>query len=262
MKKMFRKPLCVILTVCLLVGMIPTFSLSASAAVAEVSDMDTFKELMEQDGDVSIKLTDDISKDIFGGYDDYGHGLPVPYFITVGKGEKIIDLNGNDINASLDDFHQSSTMFKIDEGASVVVNDSSGKNSGEIFYNGYIPAYQEEYRIITMNMDAPNQNRDIFEVNGGSLTINGGQITAGRQKEETSWGTEYNKILNGTPVELNSGRVVINGGILTARGMHKVLLFPRFTSAEWDDALAQGKIKAFGILPLIATRSSKPTAAP
>lgn len=26
--------------------------------------------------------------------------------------------------------------------------------------------------------------------------------------------------------------------------MHKVLLFPRFTSAEWDDAYAQGKIKA------------------
>ena len=61
---MFRKPLCVILTICLLVGMIPAFSLSASAAVAEVSDMDTFKELMEQDGDVSIKLTDDVSKDI------------------------------------------------------------------------------------------------------------------------------------------------------------------------------------------------------
>ena len=59
MKNTGEKLAILLLCLALLIGMIPVVSqpVAAAAGITEVSDMETFKALMSQDGDVSIKLT-------------------------------------------------------------------------------------------------------------------------------------------------------------------------------------------------------------
>ena len=245
-------------TLSLILAMLMIFSLftglSISAAeddksaetgvkVIEVSDMTEFISYMESDGNFNLKLTKNLRSEVKQKGNEIDGFQDLPYYITVGTGKKTVDLNGWGIMSTLKNYHETrSAMFNIQEGSEVIIDDSSGTDKGEIFYDGFIPEF-EQYRPSKMNLDTMNQNRDIFSVNGGSLTINGGSIIAGRMKEERYYGHYFNKIMNGTAVELNSGRVVINGGKLTGRGMHEVPFWPRVSIDDIDDAVESGKIK-------------------
>ena len=245
MKRITKKVVGLLLTLCLILTMIPVFSLSASAGVIEVSDMHLFLSYIESNGDCSLRLTKNLRTDVQRKGNEIDGFEAVPYYITVGQGKKVVDLNGWGIMATLKDYRGTATrsaMFNVPEGSEVVINDSSGTDKGEIFYDGYIDEF-EQYRPSKMNMDTFNQNRDIFHVNGGKLTINGGSVIAGRMKEELYFGHNFNKIMNGTAVQLNSGTLVINGGSLTGRGMDNVPFWPVCIQDAIPQAIENGTIK-------------------
>ena len=234
-----------LLSLCMLIGMIPAFSIGASAAdVVEVSSFDDLKTRLESDGDVSLKMTNTISQYVSGGYDEHLNELGVDYVIKVGKGKKTLDLNGYDLYANNNDWDSTITFFQINDGTDLTVNDDNC--TGRITLDGYIPSYDEGYRIMNMGL-AQKQNRDIFEVNGGSLTINGGVFQSGRVKAESYWGTDFNKVLNGTPLEINGGSVVINNGVFTGHGVQDVSLLGWITGTGYwdrlDEAIKNGTLK-------------------
>ena len=245
MRRTSKTFLSLLLSLCMLLSLIPAFSISASATeVIEVSDFDDLKARLESDGDVSLKLTATVSTYVNGGYDEHLNELPVDYVIKVGKGKKVIDLNGYDLYATNNSWDSTITFFRINDGTDLTVNDDNC--TGCINLDGFIPSYDEGYRKMNMGL-AQKQNRDIFEVNGGSLTINGGKFLSGRVKDEVYWGTGYAKVLNGTPLEINGGSVIINNGIFTGHGAQDVSLLGWINGSGSDErineAIENGTLK-------------------
>ena len=302
MKNTGEKLAILLLCLALLIGMIPVVSqpVAAAAGITEVSDMETFKALMSQDGDVSIKLTAHlfeqhgyVKSEIPGGdlplwakigfpwmmaidhelpcyygpngqyvsgpsgknKDDYEYKMP--YWLILGSGSKRIDLQGFSIVVDYPNVYENiSTMFLINEGTSLTINDSTG-DSGYIHYEGYIFDI-EEYDINNFYY-ATNMYRGLFEVSGGSLTINGGTLEAGRSKKQwvtnahtkdeygtTDWYSSYTgnvtKSVNGNAVTVNSGSLTINGGTLLGRGEYRAVINANGGSVR----IAEGRIDARG----------------
>ena len=131
MEKTLRiRALSVLLTLVMLIGLIPVVSTPASAvSYVETHDVDAIKTLLEQDGDISIKLNGDAKKTISSSKDDF--------WCVLGKGDKTLDLNGHEFRISLDDatggsgkYNQVVTMFGVYSGTRFTLNDTSGKNTG------------------------------------------------------------------------------------------------------------------------------------
>ena len=237
MRRTSKSFISLLLCLCLLFSLIPAVSISASAAgVISVNNFDDLKARLEADGDVSLKLTATISQYVSGGYDEHLNELAVDYVIKVGRGKKVLDLNGYDLYANNNSWESTITFFQINDGTDMTVNDDDC--AGRITLDGFIPSYDEGYRKMNMGL-AQKQNRDIFEVNGGSLTINGGIFQSGRVKEESYWGTDYHKILNGTPLEINGGSVVINNGIFTGHGVQDVAILGWITGSGRDERISE-----------------------
>lgn len=196
--------------------------------LVEVNDMESFKAAITADRDYCIKLTKDIS------VSQSTKNTSTDAYFKVGKGHKVIDLNGKDIQVSDNRTGKNFmhlTMFEVGKGAKLEVNDE--ENKGEIFFNGYILA-NSNYEMYSVDI-----NRDIFHVDGGDLTINGGTILGGRSKDEyvyrpdlyysdgrfegearLSDSTYYpRKNINATAIDMTSGSVTINGGQFYGRGI-------------------------------------------
>ncbi len=274
-----KRMLGMLLALCLLLGLCPALPAGAAdAGPMVIYDMETFKRLMTEDGDVSIRLGANlfeqhgwVRSEVPGGelplalkicmpwllgidhkspsyYDPSGERVRMiqstghpsyerPYWLTFGRGNKTVDLAGHEIRVEYPNvFQRESTMFLVGSGSSVTIGDSSG-TAGYIHYDGYIFDV-EDYSVGTYDYAAEMQ-RHIFAVNGGSLTINGGTIEAGRSK--TQWITNAHpyernglvahdmnqyksytgnvtKSVRGNAINLVSGTVKINGGVLLGRG--------------------------------------------
>ncbi len=246
-----------VITAAMVLGMIPAMALPVffSPAKKEVRaagpvythDGDEIRALLESDGDVYIELDGNVhwSTDVMDDrpvvdmpYPDAYHSdiVKKQVWATIGSGEKKIDLNGHSFKVGVDDppYDRKITMlylFEIPAGASMTVDDSSGKNS-EIFFDGYMhsassgPAgtHRANYRNNSV------QYRNVFLVTGGGLTFNGGEIATRKKLQYVSPARPWNSVtgsgiskkisqqINCVGISLMSGNVEINGGIIAGRG--------------------------------------------
>jgi len=256
-----KRTISLLMALLMVIVLFPAISPQVNAVeYVDVSSIDELKKALEMDGDVYIKITENISgvfdadyssttTELLVGNDDGTLSTVLETMTSesndkwavVGPGDKTLDLNGMSVEVKYNEWKdRCSTLIVIPAGSSVTVNDAN--NEGELFYNGYIPGYDAYW---TDDWEAAvTQNRDIFLVDGGSLTVNGGRITAGRSKNEyvtrgtekdwqghfpddgleqflaVLWSGEATKCVNGTAITVNSGSVVINDGIFTGRGLH------------------------------------------
>lgn len=253
---------CLIL-VCTMVAAAPQTAYASDPQVVVTHDVDEIRELLQQDGDISIWLDANAEKQITS-YSDFEDDKWNKQYVwtKIGSGNKTIDLNGYRLYVydqsarslgSLDwlDFRyiQGALLMEIPEGASLTVNDSSG--GGKIWMDAEMPDKSEiEGSDLLME-------RNIFAVTGGNLTVNGGEIHAGRSKEiyaqnATKNDKDYDLIptgslfgvtlydhlygyatwfLSGTAITAESGNVTINGGDIWGRGWDNWTLITRVPGA-------------------------------
>jgi hypothetical protein len=159
--------------------------------------------------------------------------LTPQYVITLGAGDKILELDGHDFTVENPDFcNIDSTLFQVNAGSSFIVKDD--KSEGEIFYDGYILDSVDYDQVKTAT--GGDQQRNLIEVNGGTFTLNGGSLRGGRSKNESGFclgnakkkGTNdaytgsATKYVNSTAIVLKSGEVTINKGIIEGRGYEEI----------------------------------------
>lgn len=266
--KVSKQFLSALLAFVMIVGLIPASTLTVFAVgnVVVTHDVDEIRELLRSDGDVSIKLDADAEKKLtaYSDFENYQTDKWNSQYVwtKIGSGNKTIDLNGHRLYVydqsarslgSLDwlDFRyiQGALLMEIPEGTSLTVNDSSG--GGKILMDAEMPdKSQIEGSGLLME-------RNIFAVTGGNLTVNGGEIHAGRSKEiyaqnATKYDKDYDLIptgslfgvtlydhlygyatwfLSGTAITAESGNVTINGGDIWGRGWDNWTLITRVPGA-------------------------------
>ncbi|WP_316608683.1 hypothetical protein [uncultured Ruminococcus sp.] len=151
----------IILTAVMLFSMIPLTALTATAAETEVAETGaepTFsgvavptdgaglKTLLEADGDIMISLNKDISARI-GEKGDRNADF-VEHWCTLGKGTKVLELNGYDLTLYNDRQESSKAMYmiRVPSGAELVINDN--KNSGTSIITDYFKVVLYQRQII------------------------------------------------------------------------------------------------------------------
>ena len=256
----------IILTAVMLFSMIPLTALTATAAETEVAETGadpTFygvaiptdgaglKTLLEADGDIMISLNKDISARI--GEKGDRNAEYVEYWCTLGKGTKVLRLNGYDIDLYYDrkairvyNYYTSfkvdkeTSMFNVPAGSELVINDS--KNSGTIHFDGML-------KDDAFHLD----QRNLITVNGGKLTVNNGILEAGRSQkvhgrysDGGAWTKEkdFYRQINGTAIVLKSGQATINGGELYGRGYRAPE--GNLNSLEDEDLIRCAAVRATG----------------
>lgn len=168
-----------------------------------------------------------------------GKGSFLRYACTVGKGKKVLNLNGHQLHfyndyVVIDAFNgfgiyslnalNRQCLFEIPDGAALIVNgDAEGSvDSGLIQYHGKL----------LNKCDAIDQ-RDIFEIRGGSLTINSGRYLAGGEVTSYEWQSSIDilpgvyvptdekawYLVGGDAIRAMAGSLTINGGYFEGRGL-------------------------------------------
>ncbi len=240
------KKLLVLLLVAMFIIM-PT-AIFAEEEYQEIAGPQSFKKYLEMDGDITIKLVSNIIHTTTA-------SAAGKYWITLGKGKKILDLNGYSAELNAETGSET-TMIRIPEGSELIVNDSSGNNSGKLFCYGRMETQSRiDDAFFYENSDV--KYRNVVEVDGGVLTVNGGTLEAGRSKQiwiadamdiidwkgqlgsALSWGMLGRAAarrfdgyawqqVNGDCITLNSGYVTINDGVFLGRGFS-------YLNAYFDD---------------------------
>ena len=263
MKKRMRRLISSAAALAAAAAFLPTAQMSASAAgtattytiedesiVHYTNDAEEAKRWLETDGDAIVILTGDTS---FYQYDAKAGSA----WATIGRGEKILDLDSHyfggsiDFESGIDTGGSRFNLFTVPEGAVLKVEDSKG--GGTIHFDGYLRSATE---ILSWNGSVFDVNiyRDIFKVEGGDLIYNGGEIDAGRSKEaylsnarkgEVNKEVHFNAGLltpivellfanwdrydcdarmqvNCLGINMTSGSVTVNGGTVAGRGFSEV----------------------------------------
>ena len=232
-----KKIWAVLLSLVMVLALLPTFA-SAEAEYVEVSTKEEFKEILESNGDKNIIVTRDIIYTCqVNDVDDY--------WITLGRGEKTLNLNGKAVELNAETGVET-TMIRVRSGASLIINDTSGDNSGKLFCYGKMSSPRDDDGIPRYFNDAVKY-RNVLEVDGGTATINGGTLEAGRSKKYwiydgrdiynykyqtdyalqggiLAWtiGVRYDgyawQQVNGDCITVNDGVLMVNDGIFLGRG--------------------------------------------
>lgn len=140
----------------------------------EVNTAEGFKEILESDGDKNILVTGDII------YTCMTNAVG-DYWITLGNGQKTLNLNGKSVELNAE-AGMETTMIRVPVGASLVINDTSGDNSGKLFCYGKMETPRTDMGPRYFN-DAV-KHRNVLELDGGVVTVNGGTLEAGRSKKQ------------------------------------------------------------------------------
>ena len=261
-----KRILSIVLATVLLLGVFTVLPLSAYAEETDVAEVCAEEEIAGTGDDIVIEvynatqlrthleanitdkavklvLMNDISEYVGEAYEgdykgDYypderlnGDGNRVPVWCTVGKGQKIIDLNNHSFYASIyyGGDHSSierknnECLFSIPADTSLTVNGggTSNTDTGSIVYDGTV-LYQ---------CDCIDQ-RDIFHVDGGSLTINSGRFAPSYRNRW--YNNPYYTVqqINGTAITVNKGELTVNGGYFEGRGMSSYTF--KNSSYTWD----------------------------
>lgn len=165
-----------------------------------------------------IRLEDNIQND-----ESFGS----EYTLEV-SGEKHLDLNGCNLEIwnnlwkvetdkvwGCNHYHPPATLFVVKKNASLTIYDTSAKGTGRINYNSDLIRHEE--------CASPHPSRHVIQVkSGGSLTVNGGTIEAGRTISCWNFfsGSYVRQYVSGAAVTAEGGStVVINGGKFISRGL-------------------------------------------
>ena len=187
--KRTHKLLSILLCCAMLLGMLPMTAMATGDSVVVTHDVDQIRELLREDGDVSIKLDGDADKIIVSTHEnrddekEYEEGTifdTKKVWTRIGSGNKTIDLNGHRlyVTETLDQRAGvwKAVMMEIPTGASLTVNDSAG--GGLIWFDAEMYDPDDIYYEGNSGLKI----RDTFYVTGGDLTVNGGEIHAGRAR--------------------------------------------------------------------------------
>ena len=238
-----KRSLSFLLALVMLLSIIPMTALAAAAAAAEaaatgetygVSTGDGLLAMLEKDtlpGDVmTINVNADISYYVttqgVTGIDSF-----LRYACTLGQGKKILNLNGHKLHfyndyvvidacsgysASVINNLNRQCLFEIPSGADLTVNGDAKDSidSGLIQYHGKL----------FEKCDAVDQ-RDIFAIRGGNLTINSGCYLAGGEsvsyklKDQSDFYYKLWYLVGGDAIRAMSGNLTVNGGYFEGRGL-------------------------------------------
>ena len=238
--------------------------LSDTGYVIYVYNADSLRSALQQEGDFGIKVAEDIEFTMPDGYEwSYLSNSTqyYSYWATVAKGKKTLDLNGKRVYITDNQIEHAKyttvthtqaagsytytmeelqpngyvrlgCMFLIPEGADLTV-DGSLPNS-EIMFDAQMPAKDQliDYQVATQ--------RNLFELEGGSLILNGGEYQAGRRKtvyvtsarlKDSDWNNKDGILwpsthftgngeycIGGSVIYAESGDAEIYGGTLISHG--------------------------------------------
>ncbi len=217
------------------IGIVPV---SAEAEYVEVDTAESFKKILESSGDKNIIVTRDIIYTCQ--VNDIGE-----YWITLGQGEKTLNLNGKSIELNAETGVET-TMIRVPGSASLIINDTSVDNSGKLFSYGRMETPRDDdYGPRYFNDGV--KYRNVLEIDGGIVTVNGGTLEAGRSKKQWIYdgrdvydlrhmldytiqfgvlglaiGARYDgyawQQVNGDCITVNNGTLMVNDGIFLGRG--------------------------------------------
>ena len=196
MRRMIQKRLPLLLSLVFLIGAMPLFSVTASAANA--GNETALVKAVNSGGDV--KLTKDIQlTDV----------LRVPSGITV-----TLDLNGKTLNRGLTDCQDLGSVIRVEPGATLTVKDSSNNNSGVITggasWNGGGIC---NHGTLTVEGGTISGNKSLHNTYGGGGGIYNGSYNGSKATLTLKGGViEYNKARNGGGVYNSDGTVIIKKG--------------------------------------------------
>ena len=175
-----------------------------------------------------LQLANNISSNVWDTVDVYG--------------TKTVDLNGFDIYGYLKLIHDDSIftnilelndewrylskdMFCVKQSSNLTFEDSTG-NNGEVFYDSNIPDGDTTFTYETDAYHFFNFGtiRDLFDLDGGCLTINSGIYKAGRKKVQywASKAKNIDAVFYGSIVD-GVGSFTSNGGIYTFNSYNDLL---------------------------------------
>ncbi len=153
---------------------LPSFADNVSSAIT-VTDEATLKASLESENGANIALSSNIEINL-SEYSEYIFSVKADIVLDL-CGHSITVVNSANLSGSCDD----STLFRLLDGASLIINDSSEGKTGSISYLGGIHYYNESEYLPFMNVTS----RDLFFLSSGSsLTVNGGSFTAGNAEKE------------------------------------------------------------------------------
>ena len=234
-----KRTLSFLLALAMLLSVIPMTALTTAAVTADeaaetgetygVSSGEALFAMLEKDTLAGDVMTINVNADI-----NYyvttegvsGDASYLRYACTLGQGKKILNLNGhklhfyNDYSVIVDHYgagsqylsaHNRQCLFEIPTGADLIVN---GKNSESVH------ATVQYHGKLLDKCDAIDQ-RDIFEIRGGNLTVNSGNFIAGGDLTSYTHGsTKTYYLVSGMAIRAISGNLTVNGGYFEGRGVY------------------------------------------
>jgi len=232
-------------------GMVPV---SAEAEYTEVGTVEEFIEVLESNGDRNIIVTRDIIYTCQ--VSDVGE-----YWITLGSGKKTLNLNGKSVELNAETGIET-TMIRVPKGADLTINDTSGDNSGKLFCYGKMTSPRDEDGVIRYLNDAVKY-RNVLQIDGGVVTINGGTLEAGRSKKMWIYdgrdvydlrhlldytiqfgvlglaiGARFDgyawQQVNGDCITINDGSLMVNDGVFLGRGFSHLETFVKENDNDVD----------------------------
>lgn len=229
-------------------------SVCTYAKEIEVNTVEGFEEAMQADGDADIVITGDFIYTCT--VNDEGS-----YWISMGQGKKTLNLSGHSVELNAE-YGSEITMIFVPEGAELVIKDTSGDNSGKLFCYGRMEdPTDDDGHPEYFNSDV--KYRNVLEIDGGIVTINGGTLEAGRSKKQWIYdgmdvydlrhllsytiqfgilgqalGARYDgyawQQVNGDCITVNDGTLVVNDGIFLGRGFSNLETYVEENDTEFD----------------------------
>ncbi len=252
---MKRRIWSILLCAVLLIGSIPMLTRSVEAVEEVVThDVDEIRNLLKSNKNVVIRLDGDAEKNLTG-MSDFEHQLWRSEYWTwveLGQGSKTIILDGYRLYLYDRSYRSDGSceflpirkglMMLIPAGSSLRIDDPTGR--GKIWMDAEMP---DKDLFVTDNCFL---ERFIFAVDGGNLTVTGGEIHAGRAKDIYVSGADRyfwnwvpmdgvysvyhgyaTQFISGNAITAVSGNVTITGGSFWGRGWTNATLVERVAGA-------------------------------
>ncbi|MBQ8758737.1 MAG: hypothetical protein IJZ20_03495, partial [Clostridia bacterium] len=182
------------------------------------------------------------------------------YWITLGNGKKTLNLNGKSVELNAETGVET-TMIRVPEGAELVINDTSGDNSGKLFCYGKMETPRTDTGPGYFNDTV--KYRNVLEIDGGTVTIDGGTLEAGRSKKQWIYdgrdvydlrhmldytiqfgvlglaiGARFDgyawQQVNGDCITVNDGTLLVNDGVFLGRGFSHLETFVKENDNDVD----------------------------
>lgn len=244
----------ILLTFTMLLSCVGIVAVSAEAEYVEVGTAEELGNILRSSGDRNIIVTRDIIYTCQ--VNDVGS-----YWITLGRGEKTLNLNGNSVELNAETGVET-TMIRVPGGSSLIINDTSGDNSGKLFCYAKIDHPQDDDGFPEyFNSDV--KYRNVLEIDGGTVTINGGTLEAGRSKKHwicdgmdvydlrhlldytiqfgvlgLAIGARFDgyawQQVNGDCITVKDGSLLVNDGIFLGRGFSNLETFVKEGDNDFD----------------------------